>query len=96
MFWYRGFPLIVIFGVLIGLRIKRKITLATLIPAFLMGILSGIVAWQAISQGEGAIYCDTAPCAASLMFFSVFGTWFIGIGLVVTITRFVAGRLRRS
>jgi len=76
------------------LQVKRKFTLATLIPAFLMGALSGIMAWQATSQGKGVLYCDTALCATSLMFFSVFGTWFIGVGSVVMITRFVAGRLR--
>jgi hypothetical protein len=93
-FWFCTVPLIIVFGVLMALRTKWNSTLITIIPALLMGTLSGIMAWWAIWEGEGAVYCDTPFCAAGLMFFSVFGVWFMATGLVVILTRFVASRVR--
>jgi len=89
MFWRCAIPLIIIYGVLIAWRTKWNLTLAAVIPALIMGTLSGSMAWYAMLHERGAVYCDTPLCTAGLMFFSVFGVWFLAIGLVVLLTRLV-------
>lgn len=88
MRWYCVTP-IFICSVLIAWRTKWSPVLIAIMPSLALGTLSGIMAWYATLQERGAVYCDTAPCFAALMFFSVFGYWFLVIISIVSLARFI-------
>jgi hypothetical protein len=91
-FWICTAPLILIYGVVVGLRVKRRRTLATVVPAILAGMFVASVTLL-LSEEGGAFYVDAGLPAAAYFFFGTFGEWFLVIGAVVVITRFVATRV---
>lgn len=96
MSWLCLFPIMLIYGILVGWRTRWNSTAVTIVPALLMATFSAAMAWWSMSQTGGAVYCDTPWCSAGLMFFSVFGVWFLGIGSIVFLSRHIANRMRGS
>lgn len=102
MFWCCALPLIIVYGILVGLRTKWNATLVSVIPALLASVWVVILTLTlpfeeggAFLTGPGGGIALTTPVAAAAFYFlTTFSTWFIAIGAVVMLTRLVASRLR--
>jgi len=97
--WCCTVPVMIVYGVLLGLRTRLNAALVALIPAALLGAMVAILpsavlyeVWRAAGVAIEGV--RTAGLWFLVTFIVTFAVSFIAIGSVVVLTRWAATRLR--